>query len=221
MRKIRGNNISMIFQEPMTSLNPVFTVGNQISEAILLHQNVSKQEAYKISIDMLTKVGIPEPQKRMSEYPHQLSGGMKQRVMIAIALACKPDILNADEPTTALDVTIQAQILSLIKELQNELGSAVLMITHDLGVVYQVAHRVGVMYAGKIVETASRKELFSNPLHPYTIKLFQSLPSSSKKNKELEEITGMVPEATKFPDYCRFAERCPKAMSVCSFIGPA
>ena len=214
-RAIRGNEISMIFQEPMTSLNPVFTIGNQIVEAIRLHQKKSAAEAKKIALEMLAKVGLPDPEKRFDEYPHQLSGGMKQRVMIAIALSCKPDILIADEPTTALDVTIQTQILDLIRELQEELGTSVLLITHDLGVVFQNADEVGVMYAGKIVEKASVKTLFQNPLHPYTIKLFRSIPNRQKRGSELETISGTVPAATEFPEGCRFADRCPHVMEVC------
>jgi peptide/nickel transport system ATP-binding protein len=214
-RGIRGNHISMVFQEPMTSLNPVFTVGNQIVEAITLHQKKSRAEAKKIAIDMLAKVGIPNPEARYNEYPHQLSGGMKQRVMIAISLSCKPELLIADEPTTALDVTIQAQILDLMRELQKGFGAAVLLITHDLGVVFKNADEVGVMYAGKIVEKASTKVLFRNPKHPYTLKLFRSIPSRQRKESELETIKGAVPPATEFPEGCRFAERCPHTMAIC------
>jgi peptide/nickel transport system ATP-binding protein len=215
MRDVRGNRISMIFQEPMTSLNPVFTVGYQIREAICSHQLVSRNQARAIAVEMLDKVGIPDPDKRYDEYPHQLSGGMRQRVMIAMALACRPSLLIADEPTTALDVTIQAQILNLMKELQQTMGTSILLITHDLGVVYQTADRVGVMYAGKIVELADRDELFSHPLHPYTAKLFQSLPGRQKRGEELHTIEGVVPKATEFPDGCRFADRCDCVMDIC------
>ncbi len=220
-REIRGNRISMVFQEPMTSLNPVFTVGNQIVEAITLHQKKSAAEAKKIAIDMLAKVGIPNPEARYDEYPHQLSGGMKQRVMIAIALSCKPDLLIADEPTTALDVTIQTQILSLMKELQESMGTSILLITHDLGVVFQNADEVGVMYAGKIVEKASTKVLFRNPKHPYTLKLFRSIPSRQRRDSELETIEGTVPPATEFPEGCRFADRCPWVLPICWENEPA
>lgn len=214
-REMRGDKISMIFQEPMTSLNPVFTIGYQIYEAIRLHQNVSPRVAKEITIEMLDKVGIPDPVKRYQEYPHQLSGGMKQRVMIAMALSCKPDLLIADEPSTALDVTIQAQLLNLMKDLQRDLGSAILLITHDLGVVYQMADRIGVMYAGKIVEQAHREGIFRQHLHPYTVKLFQSLPGRQKRGIELQVIEGMVPKATQFPEGCRFADRCDKTMAIC------
>ncbi|MCD4657010.1 MAG: ABC transporter ATP-binding protein, partial [Planctomycetes bacterium] len=184
-REMRGGEVAMIFQEPMTSLNPVFTIGHQISEAVVLHQDVSWKDAWDISIEMIQKVGIPDPAQRVKEYPHQLSGGMKQRAMIAMALSCKPSLLIADEPTTALDVTIQAQILSLMKELQEEMGMSILLITHDLGVVCEMADRVGVMYAGKIVEKASKEVLFSNPQHPYSLKLFQSLPDIDKRGQKL------------------------------------
>ncbi len=214
-REIRGNRISMVFQEPMTSLNPVFTVGNQIVEAITLHQKKSAAEAKKIAIEMLAKVGIPNPEDRYDEYPHQLSGGMKQRVMIAIALSCKPDLLIADEPTTALDVTIQAQILDLMRGLQKDFGAAVLLITHDLGVVFKNADEVGVMYAGKMVEKSSTRVLFRSPKHPYTLKLFRSIPSRQRRDSELETIEGAVPPATEFPEGCRFAGRCPWVLPVC------
>jgi peptide/nickel transport system ATP-binding protein len=220
-REIRGNRISMVFQEPMTSLNPVFTAGNQIVEAITLHQKKSAAEAKKIAIDMLAKVGIPNPETRYDEYPHQLSGGMKQRVLIAIALSCKPDLLIADEPTTALDVTIQAQILDLMRGLQKDFGAAVLLITHDLGVVFKNADEVGVMYAGKIVEKASTKVLFRNPKHPYTLKLFRSIPSRQRRDSELETIEGTVPPATEFPEGCRFADRCPWVLPICWENEPA
>ncbi len=219
-RKIRGNEIAMIFQEPMTSLNPVFTVGNQILEAIQQHQKIAGKAAKDAAIEMLDLVGIPEPARRFEEYPHQLSGGMRQRVMIAIALSCRPGLLIADEPTTALDVTIQAQILDLIKDLQREFGMAVLLITHDLGVVSEMADRVAVMYAGKIVETGDWNTLYHNPHHPYTTKLLDSLPSRQKRGDTLQTIHGRVPQATRYPDGCRFADRCPQVMTGCDAILP-
>ena len=219
-RKIRGNEIAMIFQEPMTSLNPVFTVGNQILEAIQQHQKIGGDAAKNAAIEMLDLVGIPEPARRFDEYPHQLSGGMRQRVMIAIALSCRPGLLIADEPTTALDVTIQAQILDLIKSLQREFGMAVLLITHDLGVVSEMADRVAVMYAGKIVETSDWNTLYHNPRHPYTTKLLDSLPSRQKRGDALQTIQGRVPQATRYPDGCRFADRCPQVMDGCDIVLP-
>ena len=216
MRSIRGNRISMIFQEPMTSLNPVYTVGNQISEAVVLHQRVSWKEGRNRAIEMLRTVKIPNPEQRVDEYPHQMSGGMKQRVMIAMALACNPKLLIADEPTTALDVTIQAQILDLMRELQSQTGMSMLIITHDLGVVAEIADAVAVMYAGKIVEYAPVKELFANPLHPYTVGLFKSKPKMGEKRDRLEAIPGMVPNPLSFPPGCRFHPRCPKAVPECS-----
>ena len=219
-RKIRGNEIAMIFQEPMTSLNPVFTVGNQILEAIRQHQEIGGNAAKNAAIEMLDLVGIPEPTRRFEEYPHQLSGGIRQRVMIAIALSCQPGLLIADEPTTALDVTIQAQILELIKQLQREFGMAVLLITHDLGVVSEIADRIAVMYAGKIVETAEWRTLYHNPRHPYTAKLFDSLPSRQKRGDALQTIQGRVPQATQYPEGCRFADRCPQVMNDCDTILP-
>lgn len=213
MRKIRGNKMSMIFQEPMTSLNPVFTVGYQIEEVIELHNpESSKQEIKDKSIEMMKLVGIPSPEKRVKDYPHQLSGGMRQRVMIAIALACRPEVLIADEPTTALDVTIQAQILDLMKKLQDELGMGIIMITHDLGVVAETCHEVAVMYCGKIIEKADIKTLFSKPRHPYTQGLLHSIPSfDSTKNKErgkLPTIEGIVPSLFNLPSGCSFQDRC-------------
>ena len=211
MRDIRGNKISMIFQEPMTSLNPVFTIGNQIEEAIELHQNLSKKEIKEKAIEMLHLVGIPSPKRRVNDYPHQLSGGMRQRVMIAMALSCEPDLLIADEPTTALDVTIQAQILELLQKLQDEMGMAILMITHDLGVVAEVASDVIVMYAGEIVEKTNVVELFENPLHHYTIGLLKSVPSLSKSEKgkqPLAAIPGMVPNVLELGKGCPFEDRC-------------
>ena len=219
-RQIRGNEISMIFQEPMTSLNPVFKVGEQIIEAIKLHQGLSGTQAREKAIEMLELVGIPEPGQRFHEYPHQLSGGMKQRVMIAIALSCQPGLLIADEPTTALDVTIQAEILALTRQLQREFGTAVLLITHDLAVVAEMADQVAVMYAGKIVELTERKRLFENPLHPYTVKLIESLPSRQKRGYSLMTIEGRVPRATNYPEGCRFAARCHRVMEGCSDILP-
>jgi oligopeptide/dipeptide ABC transporter ATP-binding protein len=221
MRKIRGNEISMIFQEPMTSLNPVFTVGNQIAEAIRLHQGLGKREARKKTIEMLWVVRIADPESRVDEYPHQLSGGMRQRVMIAMALACNPSLLLADEPTTALDVTIQAQILELIKELQQRLGMSLLLITHDLGVVAERADEVAIMYAGKIVEQGPVEAIFRRPLHPYTVGLLNSLPGSGgKKKKRLEAIPGVVPSLLELPGGCRFRDRCPKAAGVCAEAEP-
>jgi len=221
MRKMRGDEISMIFQDPMTSLNPVFTVGNQIAEAIRLHQGLGAREAREKTIDMLRLVRIADPESRVDEYPHQLSGGMRQRVMIAMALACNPSLLIADEPTTALDVTIQAQILELIKELQQKLGMALLLITHDLGVVAERADGVAIMYAGKIVERGPVEAIFRRPLHPYTIGLLNSLPGSGeKKKKRLEAIPGVVPSLLELPGGCRFRDRCPKAAGVCAEAEP-
>jgi len=216
LREIRGNEIAMIFQEPMTALNPVFTVGNQIAETVRLHQGLDPEAARERSIEMLRRVGIPAPEKRVDEYPHQLSGGMRQRVMIAMAMACDPALLIADEPTTALDVTIQAQILDLIKELQEEAGMSVLLITHDLGVVAETAHHVAVMYAGRVVEYASADEIFDRPRHPYTIGLMRSLPDLAVAGERLTTIPGIVPSATNFPTGCRFRTRCPLATDRCA-----
>ena len=216
MRKIRGNDIAMIFQEPMTSLNPVFTCGRQISEALMLHQGLSKQAARERSIEMLRMVGIPLPEKRVDEFPHQLSGGMRQRVMIAMALACHPKLLIADEPTTALDVTIQAQIMELIKDLRKELGMALILITHDLGVVADMAERVIVMYAGDIVEEADVRTIFKNPKHPYTKGLLASIPKlEGEKEEELPVIEGVVPSPAEMPSGCRFGPRCTHCMEKC------
>ena len=220
MREIRGNEISMIFQEPMTSLNPVFSIGEQIMESVILHQKVSKKEARDRAIDMLQLVKIAEPEKRLKDYPHQLSGGMRQRVMIAMALCCNPTLLMADEPTTALDVTIQAQILELIGELQEQLGMAVLLITHDLGVVAEQADEVAVMYAGKIVERAVPEIIFSRPLHPYTIGLMNSLPGAVGKTVRLEAIPGIVPSPLDWPSGCRFRTRCDRADEACATDQP-
>ncbi len=217
MRKVRGNEISMVFQEPMTSLNPVFTIGNQIVEAIRLHQGLGRREAREKAIEMLRLVKIAEPAVRIDVYPHQLSGGMRQRVMIAMALSCNPSLLIADEQTTALDVTIQAQILELMKELQESLGMAILLITHDLGVVAEQADEVAIMYAGKIVEQARPESIFSGPLHPYTLGLLNSVPGiSGKKKKRLEAIPGVVPSPLELPGGCRFRDRCPKAVGICA-----
>jgi len=222
MRKVRGNEISMIFQEPMTSLNPVMTIGKQISEALILHRDMDKKAAWKRSVEMLDLVKIPEPVQRAKEYPHQLSGGMRQRAMIAMALACNPKVLIADEPTTALDVTIQAQILELIVELQREFGAAVILITHDLGVVAETARRVIVMYAGRKVEEAEVGELFAHPLHPYTVGLMASIPrldllrgADRVETDRLQEIPGIVPPLFALPEGCAFAPRCPKADDLC------
>ena len=219
MRRIRGNDISMIFQEPMTSLNPVFTIGNQIAEAVRLHQGMNRKEAMGKAVEMLDIVGIPVPEHRVHEYPHQLSGGMRQRAMIAMALSCNPRVLIADEPTTALDVTIEAQILDLMRGLQDELGTAIIMITHDLGVIAEMARKVVVMYAGKVVEQAQVGELFAEPNHPYTQGLLRSLPRADKdatgEKHRLQEIPGIVPSLLNLPPGCKFASRCPKVMAVC------
>jgi peptide/nickel transport system ATP-binding protein len=215
LRQVRGNWISMIFQEPMSSLNPIMTIGKQITETIIEHQKKNKCEARELAIEMLRRVRIPSPEIRFDEYPHQMSGGMKQRAMIAMALVCKPQLLIADEPTTALDVTIQAQILDLLRELQREFAMSVLLITHDLGVVAETCDHVAVMYAGKIVEQASVNDLFERPLHPYTHGLFRSLPSLSEKKEALEAIPGTVPNPLDFPTGCRFRTRCPLAQELC------
>jgi len=216
MRNIRGAEISMVFQEPMTSLNPLFTVGNQIAEAVELHQNVSHKEALDRALEMMTRVQISEPTQRVDEYPHQLSGGMRQRVMIALALSCNPSILIADEPTTALDVTVQAQILDLMRDLQRDFNSAIILITHNLGVVSQMADHVAVMYLGKIVEYASVHNIFHDPLHPYTVGLLNSVPVFGRKGeKVLVPIKGMVPTPSDKIVGCAFAPRCPKVMDIC------
>ena len=217
IRKIRGCAISMIFQEPMTSLNPVFTVGEQVAEGIRQHEKVSRREAWDQAVEVLKRVKIPDPARRAREYPHQLSGGMRQRVMIAIALALSPKLLIADEPTTALDVTIQAQILELLLGLQEEMKMAVMLITHDLGVIAETADRVVVMYAGRVVEEASVKELFDNPLHPYTQGLMESLPrlETGKARQRLRAIPGLVPNLLQLPTGCKFAPRCPKVVEQC------
>ena len=220
MRRVRGDDIAMIFQEPMTSLNPVLTCGFQIAEAVVLHQQVPMQEARTRAIEMLQLVGIPAPEQRIDEYPHQLSGGMRQRVMIAMALSCNPDVLIADEPTTALDVTIQAQILALLESLQESLQMAIVMITHDLGVIAETADQVAVMYAGQIVEYAETQALFTRPQHPYTRGLLRSIPLLDAEQERLDIIPGVVPDARVFPPGCRFAPRCPLADDHCRAEAP-
>jgi oligopeptide/dipeptide ABC transporter ATP-binding protein len=221
MRAIRGNDIGMIFQEPMTSLNPVHTIGQQIAEVVIEHQKLSKAEANKRAIEMLQIVGIPEPARRAAQFPHEMSGGMRQRAMIAMALACEPSVLIADEPTTALDVTIQAQILDLMRNLQERLGMAIVFITHDLGVVAEMAQRVVVMYAGQVVETGTVEELFSQPLMPYTAGLMQSIPRMGAEEKtRLQAIPGYVPLLTKLPSGCRFRTRCAYAEERCAAAEP-
>jgi len=226
MREVRGNKVSMVFQEPMTSLNPVFTVGNQIGEAVRLHQRLDRRAARQRSIEMLERVGIPAPKQRVDSYPHELSGGMRQRVMIAMALVCNPDLLIADEPTTALDVTIQAQILDLIQKLQSETRMAVMLITHDLGIVAETCGEVVVMYAGRIVERAPVKALFARPAHPYTAGLLRSIPSLEKvggangANRRLAAIPGAVPDPRRLPSGCRFRDRCNRAIEICSRVDP-
>ena len=215
MQHIRGNDIAMIFQDPMTSLNPVYKIGKQVGEGLRLHRGYSKQEALKRATELLDLVGIPEPEKRVNEYPHQFSGGMRQRVMIAMALACDPDILIADEPTTALDVTIQAQILDLMKSLQKELGMAIILITHDLGVVAQMCDEVIVMYAGSICEQGTADEIFYNPCHEYTKGLLRSIPSASNVGEKLEPIHGTPIDLLNMPAGCPFAPRCEAAMKIC------
>ncbi|MDE5416308.1 ABC transporter ATP-binding protein [Alkalihalobacterium chitinilyticum] len=216
MTNVRGNDIGMIFQEPMTSLNPVFTIGNQIAEPLMKHKKMKKKEAYAKALELLKLVGFPRAEEIINEYPHQLSGGMRQRAMIAMALSCNPKLLIADEPTTALDVTIQAQILDLMIDMKEEFGSSILMITHDLGVVAETADRVMVMYGGQIVESADVKELFTDPKHPYTVGLLASMPQIDDDKERLEAIPGMVPPAHNFPQGCRFAPRCKHAMEKCT-----
>jgi oligopeptide/dipeptide ABC transporter ATP-binding protein len=222
MRKIRGNRISMIFQEPMTSLNPVFTVGDQVAEVIRLHQGLSRKDTQERVIEMFQLVRIPAPEARLTDYPHQMSGGMRQRVMIAMALACSPRLMIADEPTTALDVTIQAQILDLMNKLKEETGAAILFITHDLGVIAEMVQHVAVMYAGKRVEFADVNTLFSNPKHPYTIGLLESIPTTGKKTSDgkLNTISGTVPSLYSLPSGCLFSDRCPDVFDDCRRIEP-
>ena len=219
MRSVRGNRISMIFQEPMTSLNPVYTIGDQIGEVYATHRRAGKKQAVARTIEMLAKVQIPSPEKRVNEYPHELSGGMRQRAMIAMALACNPDLLIADEPTTALDVTIQAQIIDLMLALKNDFNAAILMITHDLGVIAETAQRVVVMYAGRVVEEGLCADIFNNPLHPYTQGLLKSVPVIGRRAKHgrerLREITGIVPSLYDLPKGCAFHPRCPHTMDIC------
>ena len=215
MRRIRGNDISMIFQEPMTSLNPVYTVGSQIVEAIRLHQTMSRPAAKARATELLDLVGIPAPAERVDSYPHTLSGGMRQRAMIAMALACEPQLLIADEPTTALDVTIQAQILDLLRSLQDELGMSIIFISHDLGVMAEFTHEIAVMYAGKIVEHAETAELFRAPRHPYTQGLLRSLPSQRNRGERLPTIPGIVPDLRSLPSGCRFQDRCDRVTGAC------
>ncbi len=223
MRKMRGSAIAMIFQEPMTSLNPVFTVGDQIAEGVRLHQGLSRRAAWEKAVEMLRLVQMPDPERRVREYPHQLSGGMRQRVMIAMALSCGPRLLIADEPTTALDVTIQAQILELLVRLKEEMGMAVMLITHDLGVIADTAQRVVVMYAGRVVEEASVRDLFANPRHPYTQGLLDSIPSLEKGaggRERLKAIPGLVPSLLDLPPGCRFSDRCHLAVPECRAAEP-
>ncbi|MEG1547244.1 MAG: ABC transporter ATP-binding protein [Clostridia bacterium] len=220
MDDIRGNRISMIFQEPMTSLNPVYTVGRQVSEAILLHQNANPAEAKRRTIEIFEQVGISEPEKRYKSYPHQLSGGLRQRVMIGMAMVCNPLLMIADEPTTALDVTIEAQILHLMRKLQREKNTSIIMITHNLGVVAELCDYVYVMYAGKILEQANIYELFKNPLHPYTSGLLSSIPKITAEKERLHTIRGLVPNLLQLPKGCRFCPRCDRAMKICTMREP-
>src|SRR2546423_4710838 len=220
MRRVRGKDIAMIFQEPMTSLNPVFTIGDQIAEAVILHQRVSPKQAYEIAEQSLRDVGIADPGRRLFEYPHQMSGGMRQRVMIAMALSCQPKLLIADEPTTALDVTIQAQILELLRKLQRETGMAIMLITHDLGVVAENADVVAVMYASRIAECATVEELFDKPLHPYTEALFRSIPKLNEEDERLDTIPGTVPNPARFPSGCKFHPRCHRTRALAAEAKP-
>ena len=215
MLKIRGNKVAMIFQEPMTSLNPVYTCGDQIMEAVIHHQHVSRAEAHRRAVEMLDLVGIPSPEARMKSYPHELSGGMRQRVMIAMALCCNPKLLIADEPTTALDPTIQAQIIELLKDIREKVDMSIMYITHDLSVVAEICDRVVVMYAGMVQEIADVHTLFYNPLHPYTLGLMQAMPRLGKKKERLYNIPGVVPHITQMPEGCHFAPRCPYATDEC------
>ena len=216
MRRVRGPGIAMVFQEPMTSLNPVFTIGDQVTETIRAHENLSQRALFARAVELLEKVGIPSPATRMADYPHQLSGGQRQRVMLAIALSCRPKLLIADEPTTALDVTIQAQILDLIMDLRDEFGMAIIIITHNMGVIAETADRVLVMYAGRVIEAAPVATLFDNPLHPYTSGLLSCVPTLEQRKERLEAIPGTLPEPGRRPPGCRFAPRCPRAIPACS-----
>jgi len=220
MCKIRGNKIAMIFQDSMTSLNPVLRIEKQLVETLRTHRHMSKSEAHERATELLTQVGIPNPQARMRNYPHQLSGGMRQRVMIAMALSCAPDVLIADEPTTALDVTIQAQIMELMTELKHEVNTGIIMITHDMGVVAEIADDVVVMYAGQIVEQADVKSIFKNPKHPYTQGLLASIPRVDMKSEKLYVIEGMLPSPSNLPKGCKFSARCPQAIEICHVQAP-
>ncbi|MBT6345213.1 MAG: ATP-binding cassette domain-containing protein, partial [Nitrospina sp.] len=215
IRSLRGNDIAMIFQEPMTSLNPLFRIGDQLEEPIQQHLKIAKGESRKRALELLERVGIPDPQKRIDDYPHQLSGGMKQRVMIAMALACEPKLLIADEPTTALDVTVQAQVLGLMSDLQKQTGMAILLITHDMGIVNQMADDLCIMYGGRIAEYGNQGEIFKHRVHPYTQRLFSSIPKLEKSDLLLDTIPGIVPSATEYAEGCRFADRCSEVMDVC------
>lgn len=220
MRKVRGNKISMVFQEPMTSLDPVFTVGDQIMETLRFHQKVSRREAFERSVELLRKVGIPSPESRIRDYPYQMSGGMRQRVMIAIALSCNPKLMIADEPTTALDVTIQAQILDLMQKLKEETGTSIILITHNFGIVAEYAESLAVMYLGKVVEYADVSTLFNNPLHPYTIGLLESIPRIEVKREILNVIAGLVPSLLMVPPGCKFSDRCTDVWEKCNAMEP-
>jgi peptide/nickel transport system ATP-binding protein len=220
MRKVRGRDIAMVFQEPMTSLNPVLTVGNQITEAVLLHQDVDKKGAREVALRSLMDVGVPDPKRRLTQYPHELSGGMRQRIMIAMALSCSPKLIIADEPTTALDVTIQRQILELIKGIQDRTGTALLLITHDLGVVAETVDEIAVMYGGRVVETGTVEEVLLQPRHPYTRGLLESIPSTAKVGQRLSAIRGVVPNPFRMPEGCKFAPRCNFAWETCRETEP-
>jgi len=216
MRKLRGDRIAMVFQEPMTSLNPVFTIGNQIAEILKIHRGMNRTESWKRAGELLDRVGIPDPERRLREYPHQLSGGMRQRVMIAMAIACEPALIIADEPTTALDVTVQAQILRLLQNLSSTFGTALILISHDLGIIAETAHTVAIMYAGRIVEYAPTEKLFAHPQHPYTLGLLKSVPQfHGEKKSRLDAIPGMVPKLSELPKGCTFHPRCPFVIDKC------